>query len=67
MKVDKKKAQLAMARAYMNAKDLAVAAGISYQTIRQILNERNTRPDSLGRIAKALGVDVTEIMKEETQ
>lgn len=65
MKADNGKMKLAMARACMNPQDLAKAAQMPPQTINGTLRERSVRPATLGRIAKALGVDVTEIMKEE--
>ena len=65
MKVDKAKMRVAMARACMNPQDLAVAAEMPAQTINGALRERSIRPATLGRIARALGVDVTEIIKEE--
>lgn len=49
----------------MGQKDL-VAAGIPKGTLCRIINGgAEARPETLGRIAKALGVDVTEIMKSE--
>lgn len=65
MKADSNKLRLAMARACMNPQDLAQAAKMPPQTVNGALRERGVRPATLGRIAKALGVDVTEIMKEE--
>jgi len=65
MRADKVKLHLAMARACMNPQDLAKAAEMPPQTVNGVLRERSVRPATLGRIAKALGVDVTEILKEE--
>ena len=65
MKAERSKLNLAMARACMNPQDLAIAAGMPAQTVNGVLRERSVRPATLGRIARALGVDVTEIMKEE--
>ena len=65
MKADIKKLRLAMARACMNPQDLAKAAEMPPQTVNGVLRGRSVRPATLGRIAKALGVDVIEIMKEE--
>lgn len=46
-------------------KDL-VAAGIPKGTLCGIINGRvEARPETLGRIAKALGVDVLEIIETE--
>ena len=65
MKVNSKKLRLAMARACMNTADLSVKAEMPVQTINGVLRGRSIRPATLGRIAKALGVDVTEIMEIE--
>ena len=65
MKLDSKKVRLEMALACMNPQDLAAAAEMPPQTINGALRERSIRPATLGRIAHALGVDVTEIIKEE--
>lgn len=65
MKLDGEKVKLAMARACMNPKNLAQATEMPAQTINGALRGRSIRPATLGRIAKALGVDVTEIIKEE--
>ncbi len=63
MKLDRKKYELARARACMGQKDL-IAAGIPKGTLCRIIGDAELRPETAGRIAKALGVDVTEIIKE---
>lgn len=63
MKIDRKKYMLARARACMGQKDLE-AAGIPQGTLCHALNG-NVKPETAGRIAKALGVDVTEIIETE--
>ena len=65
MKADTNKLRLAMARACMNPQDLAKAAQMPAQTVNGVLRGRSIRPATLGRIAKALGVDPAEIIKEE--
>lgn len=65
MKANINKLRIAMARACMNPQDLAKAAEMPPQTVNGVLRERSVRPATLGRVAKALGVDVTEIVKEE--
>lgn len=62
MKLDRKKYELARARACMGPKELQ-AAGIPRGTLYSALNT-DVRPETAGRIAKALGVDVTEIIEE---
>lgn len=65
MKVNRNKLRLAMARACMNTIDLSVKAKMPVQTINGVLRGRSIRPATLGRIAKALGVDVTDILEKE--
>ena len=62
MNVDKSKVTLAMARACVGTQDLAVAAGVSPQTINAAMRGQSIRPAVLGRLARALGVDPAEIM-----
>lgn len=61
MKLDREKYMLARARACMGQKDLEVA-GIPKGTLCGALSG-DIRPETAGKIAKALGVDVTEIIE----
>lgn len=63
MRIDRRKYMLARARACMGQKDLE-AAGIPKGTLCTALRG-NVKPETAGRIAKALGVDVTEIIETE--
>ena len=65
MKVNRNKLRLAMARACMNTADLSAKAEMPVQTINGVLRGRSIRPATLGRIAKALEVDVTDILEKE--
>ena len=65
MKVDRKKLELAMARACMNSADLPAAAGLPRPTVQNAIVGKGIRPGTLGRIARALGVDPAELLKEE--
>lgn len=62
MKLDKKKYLLARARACMGQKDLE-AAGITKGTLCRAIGGGDVRPETAGKIARALGVDVTEIIE----
>lgn len=61
MKIDREKYLLARANACMSIKDL-VAAGIPRDTLYRA-ERKNVRPETAGKIAEALGVDVTEIIE----
>lgn len=64
MKADRKKLTLAMARACVNPQELAKAAEMPPQTVNGLIRGRSVRPATLGRIAKALGVDPAELIQE---
>lgn len=65
MKVDKKKLETAMARACMSTADLQKASDMPRGTVDRAISGRNARTGTIGRIAKALGVDVTDIIEDE--
>lgn len=64
MKADRKKLELAMARACMDSADLPAAAGLPRPTVQNVIVGKSVRPATLGRVAKALGVDPAELMEE---
>ena len=64
MKVDKRKLDIAMARAQLNRGDLAKKAGVPIPTLCNVMQRKNCRPATIGKIADALGVDVTEIIED---
>ena len=56
---------MALAKKEMNTADLARATGYSLNTIRGYITlKRNPNTKSIGKIAKALGIDVMEILEE---
>lgn len=63
MKVNRNKLDIAMARACITRKELAVAAGMPAHSLDNMFRERNVRPTTLGKVARALGVDVEELME----
>ncbi len=64
MKINREKYMLARAKACMGVKDLE-AAGIPRGTINGILrSDKEVRPETVGKIARALGIDVTEIIED---
>lgn len=65
MKTNRKKLELAMARACMNTEDLQKAAEMPRPSLNNVISGKSARPATIGRIARALGVDVTEIIDEE--
>lgn len=64
MKADRKKLELAMAVSCMNTEDLQNASNIPRATLNNVISGRNVRPGTIGRVAKGLGVCVTEIVED---
>ena len=63
MRLNRTKISLLMAKQAINQASLAAKAGISRQTMSAVMNGRNCRPELLGRISKALGVEPEEIIE----
>lgn len=64
MRVSKDKIDIARANRCMTVAGLAEAYGVSRVRMNTILNQREVTPVCAGRIARALGVDVTEIIED---
>lgn len=62
MKADRRKIEIIMARTGKRRKDLGV--NIAPSTVQNIIKEKEVLPDTIGRLARELGVDITEILKE---
>ncbi len=62
LQVSQDKVQLRMAEKCMNPYDLCSAAGISYASYRRIMKAGGCKIATLGKIAKALECNVTEII-----
>ncbi len=67
MKLSKKKIDLARATRCMTVPELAKAYGVSRIRMYDILSQSNATPVCAGRLARALGVDVTEIIDTENE
>lgn len=64
MKIDNSKLELTLARRCMVLSALR-GEGLSPQTITRIRNGADVKPITLGKLAKALGVDPAEIIEME--
>ena len=53
-----------MAMACMNTEDLQKACNMPRPTLNNVISGRNVRPGTIGRVAKALSVCVTEITED---
>ena len=63
MRLNRTKISLLMAKLLISQATLAMKAGISRQTMSAVMNGRNCRPELLGKISKALGVEPEEIIE----
>lgn len=65
MKANRKKLKLAMARACMSTGDLIKKSAMPRPTVNNVIMGRDVRPATLGKVARALDVDVTDILEVE--
>lgn len=65
MKANRKKLELAMARACMCTNDIQEKTKMPRPTINNAISGKSVRPDTLGRIAKALECDIIEIIETD--
>jgi putative transcriptional regulator len=65
MKANAQKLELAMANACMNPYDLCREANMKYQAYHRIMKGANLKPATIGRLAKALGVSVEDIIETD--
>ena len=65
MKLSREKIDVCRARKCYSVTALAESYGVSRARMNTILNQRNVTAECAGRLAKALGVDVMEILEEE--
>lgn len=65
MKLNAWKIKLLLAEREMNQSDLAVKIGVNRQQVNEILSRETCSLKNLGRIVKALGVPVEEIVEED--
>lgn len=63
MKISREKIDICMARKKMSVTALAEAYGVSRARINVVLNQREVSTVSAGRLADALGCDITEILE----
>lgn len=65
MKIDVKKLEILQARECINNKDLRDRAQLGYVTLTEIKQgKRNLLPITVGKIARALNCDVTELLED---
>lgn len=65
MKANRKKLEMAMAKACMSTAELEKTSGLKRPTLNNVITGRNVTPATLGKVAKGLGVEVEEILEQE--
>ena len=65
MKIDKGKYRLACARACMNTADVIKESGVKRSTLSTCMQRNGGSPATIGKIARALGCDVLDILADE--
>ena len=63
MTINNTKFEIALAESGLSMGDLAERAGLSRQRIHTILNSKKATPQAVGKVARGLGVKVTEIIE----
>ncbi len=56
---------LSMARTCCTMKKLSALSGVSVQTLRNIKSGKAIFPETAGKIARALGVDVADLLENK--
>ena len=64
MKIDRKKLNIELARSCKALSELR-CEGLSPQTLKRIMNGVDVKPVTVGKLAKALGVDPAELIEME--
>lgn len=65
MRANVKQLKICMANCCMSTHELCLKANMPRPTVNNVICGRSVRPATLGKIAKALEVDVREIMEVE--
>lgn len=65
MKANRRKLYIAMATACIDSRELAEKAGLPRPTLDGVIKGHSIRPSTIGKVARALGVPVTEILEED--
>ena len=65
MRISDTKFDIALANSGLTIGQAAERAGISRQRYAMILNQKRVTPQSAGKIARSVGVDVTEMIETE--
>ena len=67
MKLSRNKIDLLLARKCMSVAELSERYGVTRSRMSCLINKKNVSYISVGKLAKALDVDVTEIIEQEKE
>lgn len=67
MRADKNKTAIARARSCKSAAELIEASGLVQSTFNRAMRGVDVKPTTLGKLARALGVDVLEILADDSK
>ena len=67
MELNTTKIKLLLAEQEMNQADLAIKCGLTRQQISEVLCRKTCSLKTLGRIAKAIGIPVSDIVTEDSR
>ena len=67
MRADKNKTAIARARSCKSAAELIEASGLVQSTFNRAMRGMSVKPATLGRVARALGVDVLDILEDSSE
>lgn len=65
MKANRRNVEIAMAKACISTKELREKTGLGLNTVKTFTAGENVKPSSFGKICKALGVEVEELIESE--
>ena len=65
MELSENKINIAIASSGLTLTEIAERSGYSKQRFSNILNQRRVSPQTAGKVARGLGVDVREIIETE--
>ena len=64
MRLSKRKIEIAIADSLMKITEFSKKANLNFATVKKVLNGKEIKPETAGKIAKALNVSVEELMEE---
>lgn len=65
MRADRRKIEIARGRSCKSAAELVRESGLAQSTFNRAMRGEDVKPETIGKIACALGVDVLEILVDE--